>query len=44
MGYELRKKIYLQRAAGKELRLDVMVREPGVLREKKSALAAVKSG
>ncbi|EXJ56116.1 hypothetical protein A1O7_09047 [Cladophialophora yegresii CBS 114405] len=28
LGFELRKHIYLQRAAGKELRLDVMVREP----------------
>ena len=33
MGYELKKKIYLQRSP-QELRLDVMVREPATIREK----------
>jgi hypothetical protein len=28
LGFELRKQIYLRRAAGKELKMDVMVREP----------------
>jgi len=44
LGFELRKHIYLQRAAGKELRLDVMVREPVGLPEKHVNGAAIKSG
>lgn len=28
MGFELKKQIYLERVAGQELRMDVMVREP----------------
>jgi hypothetical protein len=43
MGYELKKKIYLQRTA-KELRLDVMVREPATVREKANGQVGVKSG
>jgi len=35
LGFELRKHIYLQRAAGKELRMDVMVREPISKQKKK---------
>ncbi|EXJ78464.1 hypothetical protein A1O1_08864 [Capronia coronata CBS 617.96] len=42
MGFELRKHIYLQRAPGKQLRMDVMVREPVVTREKDTNAATVK--
>ncbi|ETI21658.1 hypothetical protein G647_08005 [Cladophialophora carrionii CBS 160.54] len=48
LGFELRKQIYLKRAAGKELRMDVMVREPvGKQKEKERenvGTAPVKSG
>ena len=46
LGFELRKEIYLRRAAGKELRMDVMVREPvGKQQEDKGFdPASVKSG
>jgi hypothetical protein len=46
LGFELRKNIYLRRAAGKELRMDVMVREP-VSKQKETGTtgaAPVKSG
>ncbi|KEF55817.1 uncharacterized protein A1O9_08568 [Exophiala aquamarina CBS 119918] len=43
MGYELKKKIYLQRAP-QELRLDVMVREPAIVREKANRPVAAKLG
>ncbi|KAK5044777.1 hypothetical protein LTR84_010433 [Exophiala bonariae] len=43
MGYELKKKIYLQRAAH-ELRLDVMVREPAAVREKSRLMAEAETG
>ncbi|KAJ9639061.1 hypothetical protein H2204_003969 [Knufia peltigerae] len=42
LGFELRKQIFLTRAPGKELRLDVMVREP-VGREKNEDTAASKA-
>jgi hypothetical protein len=35
LGFDVRKQIFLKRAAGMELRMDVMVREP-VTREKNS--------
>jgi len=47
LGFELRKQIYLQRAEGKDLRLDVMVREPeGKQKGKETASVApqTKSG
>jgi len=43
LGFELRRQIYLKRAAGKELKMDVMVREPVATREKKVNLAAMAS-
>ncbi|EXJ84199.1 hypothetical protein A1O3_04866 [Capronia epimyces CBS 606.96] len=43
MGFELRKHIYLRRAEGKELRMDVMVREPPTTREKGDNTATLKS-
>lgn len=42
LGFELRKQIFLTRAPGKELRLDVMVREP-ITREKREGPAPSKA-
>jgi len=46
LGFGLRKNIYLQRAAGKELRMDVMVREPVGKRNKEEDVSSssAKSG
>jgi hypothetical protein len=44
MGFELRKQIYLGKAAGLELRMDVMVREPKGKQKIDSENAPVKSG
>jgi len=46
LGFELRKQIHLQKTAGKELRMDVMVREPSGKCEKKEneVAAPIKSG
>ncbi|KAG9781334.1 putative N-acetyltransferase [Exophiala dermatitidis] len=43
MGFELKKQIYLKRAEGKELRMDVMVREPVVSNGEKNGNASVKA-
>jgi GNAT superfamily N-acetyltransferase len=43
MGFEVKKQIHLKRAPGKELRMDVMVREPIPLQEKNAAVGAAQS-
>jgi hypothetical protein len=44
MGFELKKEIFLRRAAGRELRMDVMVREPAGTKENNDKVTTVKMG
>ncbi|KAI1610965.1 hypothetical protein EDD36DRAFT_308461 [Exophiala viscosa] len=44
LGFELRKQIYLKRADGHDLRMDVMVREPASVYKENASSALMKSG
>jgi len=44
LGFELRKQIYLKRADGHHLRMDVMVREPACVHKDNVSGTVMKSG